>query len=787
MGMTEARDHGWARPAERVPAFLCLLVALVLAYLPLFFGDILFFRDLALWDYPARWFFRDAILRGDSPFWNPNQGIGLSVASSPLYGIFYPPNWLFFLVPGSFVVNMLAWQSFAHLLFGGIGMVVLARRMGASSVGGCLAGLAWALSGFSTALWSVGLLVLASAWFPWMAVGLLLLGQREGTAATRWQAIAKAAIPIAMVLLLGEIYFAVIGVGFACATLAAYQILVQKRPRSLLAAAPRIAAAVLLGVGLGSVAWLPAWASMHETSREAVRFGAVTASLHPYRIIETIAPNCMGIVSSDYPASAWVGEEGLLGFPLIFSVYLGSSVVVLALVGLGRGRRFATALAGLAVVGLLVAMGRHTPVYRVVMTVAPFLADMRSPEKYFILVVAWTSLLAGLGATRIFEASPQPWRRTIGLVVLLLVWASLCPAVLPSRHWAEHTRDASLVGAAAAAGILAVHWFARHGSRRMASWLAVAIVAADLAAAGLPLHEFVPRRLANEVPWTATTILTDHHGGALPPRLHVTAAAESVASQSVLNDSIAAIQEQASRTLSANLSIVYGIAAMPGYDAATPRTLYRLSSITRQSGVAALRLSGTRYVILPIEPNTKTPVGLDPMAEIMPRVWLLRVRNPLPRVFVAGRADIVPDDGIEERLLSDEVLEGRTALIAPDQRAASLPGPDKPASPCRIDAFRNTEVRATCRADADAIAVFVEQSYPGWSATVDGKPAPILRSNLLMRAVPIPAGEHTVVLRFRPVALTAAEWISSLSLLLLFALAVAGLRRQRRSPASPRR
>ncbi len=42
--------------------------------------------------------------------------------------------------------------------------------------------------------------------------------------------------------------------------------------------------------------------------------------------------------------------------------------------------------------------------------------------------------------------------------------------------------------------------------------------------------------------------------------------------------------------------------------------------------------------------------------------------------------------------------------------------------------------------------------HPWWFAELDGKPAPILRANVLFRAVAMPPGRHTVRFRFRPVA-----------------------------------
>ncbi len=49
------------------------------------------------------------------------------------------------------------------------------------------------------------------------------------------------------------------------------------------------------------------------------------------------------------------------------------------------------------------------------------------------------------------------------------------------------------------------------------------------------------------------------------------------------------------------------------------------------------------------------------------------------------------------------------------------------------------------------LAVFSEIYYPkGWTATIDGQEAAILRTNYLLRGLEIPAGEHEVVFSFAP-------------------------------------
>ena len=124
--------------------------------MPIFFGRIVFFRDIAHWNFPARILVRDSLLRGELPAWNPYEGLGFSVLSNPLYGIFYPPNWLFLLVGRDWIGAMLTWQDFAHLLWGSAGVFWLARRFRATPTSAGIAALAWALSGYLTSQWSAG-------------------------------------------------------------------------------------------------------------------------------------------------------------------------------------------------------------------------------------------------------------------------------------------------------------------------------------------------------------------------------------------------------------------------------------------------------------------------------------------------------------------------------------------------------------------------------------------------------------------------------------------------------
>src|SRR4030095_8929016 len=78
-----------------------------------------------------------------------------------------------------------------------------------------------------------------------------------------------------------------------------------------------------------------------------------------------------------------------------------------------------------------------------------------------------------------------------------------------------------------------------------------------------------------------------------------------------------------------------------------------------------------------------------------------------------------------------------------------------------------------------SFVVLSEVFYPGWEAFIDGKAAPILRGDHVLRTVPVPAGKHTVEFRYRSKTF---QWGLAVSLLSLAALGI-GMVMTRPSPS----
>ena len=73
----------------------------------------------------------------------------------------------------------------------------------------------------------------------------------------------------------------------------------------------------------------------------------------------------------------------------------------------------------------------------------------------------------------------------------------------------------------------------------------------------------------------------------------------------------------------------------------------------------------------------------------------------------------------------------------------------------------------------------------GWTAMVDGTPSPVVRANGLVRAVQVPAGTHTVTLRYAPLDGIVTRWLWALGLLVSLMLFVLPMRPTRDALKTP--
>ena len=97
----------------------------------------------------------------------------------------------------------------------------------------------------------------------------------------------------------------------------------------------------------------------------------------------------------------------------------------------------------------------------------------------------------------------------------------------------------------------------------------------------------------------------------------------------------------------------------------------------------------------------------------------------------------------------------KIAIISEEFRAAaeSKTIADSPAfeDVIRLTSYSPNKLTYECEVSSDRVAVFSEVWYPaGWIATIDGKPADIVRADYTLRALKVPAGSKSIEFEFRP-------------------------------------
>lgn len=89
------------------------------------------------------------------------------------------------------------------------------------------------------------------------------------------------------------------------------------------------------------------------------------------------------------------------------------------------------------------------------------------------------------------------------------------------------------------------------------------------------------------------------------------------------------------------------------------------------------------------------------------------------------------------------------------------------AASVKLVSYQPNHLKYETESSADGVIVFSEIYYPDWTATIDGKDAPIGRADYVLRAMFVPAGKHVIEMDFNPKSIGTTEAIAWASMLML--------------------
>jgi len=133
----------------------------------------------------------------------------------------------------------------------------------------------------------------------------------------------------------------------------------------------------------------------------------------------------------------------------------------------------------------------------------------------------------------------------------------------------------------------------------------------------------------------------------------------------------------------------------------------------------------------------------------------------MPRTYVVGDARVADGEAGLQMLL-DPAFDPARMIVLP---AAPATRTDSSSSSGTSHVVAQDADRVALEAElrGDGYVVLVDAWDPAWRAWVDGRAVELLRANVAFRAVAVPAGRHTVEMRYRPATLTAGLAISLLA------------------------
>ncbi len=160
-------------------------------------------------------------------------------------------------------------------------------------------------------------------------------------------------------------------------------------------------------------------------------------------------------------------------------------------------------------------------------------------------------------------------------------------------------------------------------------------------------------------------------------------------------------------------------------------------------------------------PKRVVPPGSD--IEPLPFQWLrgYRVLDPMPRFYLASQLRPVQNEEQALSVVKEPGFDPRNQTVVEglDTRWANAPGG---ANPVRVISYENNRVELETNAPERSFLVTSETLYPGWKATVNGRPVPILPTNVAFRGVPLEPGTNRIVMSYSPIGLLSGSLALSL-------------------------
>jgi hypothetical protein len=717
---------------------------------------------------------------GRLPLWNPYLFGGVPTIEGGSGDILYPASILHFLLP---LTSALAWKLILHVYLGGVFMYLAARAFGVSRLVALFAGSAYLLSTNLVSLVWGGQdgKIYVIALFPaalWLLVTAL---DRRSWLRFIW----LGAVAGLMVVAHPQLAY------YAYIALAAYALgtLWTRRHQGGAVLANGLAGgmlAVVTAFGVAAVVLLPMYRYLREESPRAgpgrgFEYSA-SWSLHAEEALSLFVPEFAG---TDVQSDTYWGKNPFKHN----SEYGGALVLVLGIAAVAglKGDRRRWGLAAIAALAFLYALGAGTPVFRSLWSVVPGLKNFRAPSLATYLAIASLTVLAALVVEKAVADRDPRARRAISLglaagagVALVVAVLTLAGAMGFYAGWTAIFGGAEGVDRAAA--------FAANTARIATGGLIVAIMC-GAAWGAMMLWSRGALKAAHLVMiltgLTAIDLLRVNH------RYIQVVRYDDFFPQDSGIDALKSRLGAGERVLTVGgvypegFLAVYGVPEVFGYHGNQLRwynalTRYGARQSARTQGELqqywlgflaspALRALGARYVLLPgqVELPGYRLLGSDERVAVYVNEPALAGATVVPEVLVE------PDSGRRIAMLWSPTFDPAKTVIVEEQVLAV--GQAGGTGTAVIEGNGDDTLAVRVNSNGPALLHVSRAYHRSWEAEIDGVPAPVVRANHALMAVPLTkSGAQRVVMRYRPSIVRLAGTVSLLTWAAILLVTLAG-------------
>lgn len=760
--------------------FLLVIFSVGITFIPsLINGEALYWGTASLQFIPWRALAWETFANGQLPLWNPYNGMGSPLIANYQLAFYYPPNWLQLPFYLSYGVTGLAISHtilvVLHLISAGSGMVVLLREKSIGTFGQTIGGLAFSLCFYVIARVSFFSIIWTVSWLPWIFVLLMRLTIGEEISLFSNQIrknLVLLIIAFSMMLLAGHAQTAWYVIMLSGIWML-YHVFTSRNDKKRFILIGVLLFAIVISFFISGIQLIPTYEYLRESQRAILveRDYALTYSFWPWRFLTFFLPFLFG---SPVNGSAW-------GYGNFWedAVYFGLWPLLLSFISvfglLQNKQKYSREIlfsGSIIILGSLLALGKNTIIFPFLYDHIPTFNLFQAPSRFMLWTVFGFALLSGFGGELLEQIEKINIRKFFIVIICFSgigaasLFAKLFIDEIPASLWIS---TLIFSGEGIIGGLIIVFWksSSSYSLRNISKGLFLFLVITDLI--------WTNHGLNKTFNWDFYDGLKVSYNPTNAKRAYISPSDEYDLKFNrffrVQDFRLIESLDQLKQINLPNINIFNNFEMVNNFDPLVPsRFSYLLEQLEEMDPIERiewLKMMNIKDVEI-IDINTTLGIRKEEISKSSRFHWFncamkssssqdswFKTNDELKKIEQFKRYAII------EQLMDDDPIANCEENIlytikVVDENVATL----------ILDV----------QSENAGWLIVSDVWYPGWKASIDGKPIELYRANFIFRGIEIPHGKHRIEIWYAPISTTLGIYCSILGI--FFLLLVSFLRKK---------